>query len=143
MTSMHPFSFSFFSEANSVGIRASAWSSMLTIFREHFRDRTETELNRQSSAGRNGDASERASRTSLCLDLESTALHLQQAREHVFLSWQPSFPNTAAKHSQVGKKIAFHLVSKVKERKKGSVHISLPSFGFYVSHSKSSHIENG
>ena len=99
MTSMHPFSFSFFSEANSVGIRASAWSLMLTIFREHFRDRTETELNRQSSAGRNGDASERASGTSLCLDLESTALHLRQTREHVFRSWQPSFPNTAYSRS--------------------------------------------
>ena len=99
VTSMHPFTFSFFSEANSVGIRASAWSSMLTIFREHFRDRTETELNRQSSAGRNGDASERASGTSLCLDLESTDLHLRQTREHVFRSWQPSFPNTAYSRS--------------------------------------------
>lgn len=99
MTSMQPLSFSFLSEANSVGIRDSARSSMLTNFREHFKDRTETELNRQSSAGRNGDTSERASRTSRCLDLESTALHLLHTSEHVFRSWKPSFPNTPARHS--------------------------------------------
>jgi len=48
--------------------------------------------------GRDGDISERASKTRRFLDFESTHFHLLQTSEQEFLSRQTSFLNTLPKH---------------------------------------------
>lgn len=94
-----PFSLSFVREGRKVGMEARESSSMLTSFREHFRERVLIELKREKREGREGEISERANKIRRCLEFESTWFQRLQTREQLLRSWQPSLPKTQPKHS--------------------------------------------